>query len=72
MKVYYMFYFWGYSSAFISYSLLSYFFPSPETMVEATIYEDSEIVSAASINDDKGDSDILDEKKLTEFKSEEV
>jgi len=61
-KLYDMFYFWGYSSAFIVYCLLSYFFPATETMVSHTIYDDGD-VSSASIHDDKADSDAPDEKK---------
>jgi NCS1 family nucleobase:cation symporter-1 len=35
--VYDMFYIWGFTSAFVSYSLLSRFFPEQSTLIEATI-----------------------------------
>lgn len=57
-KLYYMFYFWGYTSAFVVYALLSHFFPAQETHIPATIYDDSDVISGEP---DK-DSDIPDEK----------
>jgi len=63
-KLYAMFYFWGYTSAFVVYSALSYFFPEPSTKVPHTIYDDSDVISASS---EKGESDgIADEKKQGE------
>jgi nucleobase:cation symporter-1, NCS1 family len=58
-----MFYFWGYSSAFLVYSLLSYFFPAPETIIPATIFDDTDVISAA---DEKADSDGPEDKKALE------
>lgn len=57
-KLYYMFYFWGYTSAFVVYALLSHFFPAPETQIPSTIYDDSDVISGEA---DK-DSDLPDEK----------
>lgn len=56
-----MFYFWGYTSAFVVYITLSHFFPAPETHVPATIYEDTDVISVAE--DEKGDSELGEEKK---------
>ena len=58
-KLYFMFYFWGYTSAFVVYSLLSYFFPAPETKIPATIYDDTDIISG----EEKAESDTPDEGK---------
>jgi len=56
-----MFYFYGYSSAFVVYAALCYFFPESGTHVPATIFDDSDVISAGS---EKGESDgALDEKK---------
>jgi len=57
-KLYYMFYFWGYTSAFVVYVVLSYFFPATETQIPATIYDDTDVISGEV---DK-DSDLPDEK----------
>ncbi len=46
-KLYFMFYFWGYTSAFVVYVALSYFFPAEETKIPATIYDDGDMISAA-------------------------
>ncbi|KAB5511713.1 allantoin permease [Coniochaeta sp. 2T2.1] len=51
-KLYYMFYFWGYASAFLVYAGLSHFFPAPETIVPATIYEGSDVMTAGSFHED--------------------
>ncbi|KAK0750328.1 allantoin permease [Schizothecium vesticola] len=53
-KIYFMFYFWGYTSAFVVYTLLSHFFPAPETHISATIYDDGDIISG----EEKADSDV--------------
>lgn len=57
-KLYYMFYFWGYTSAFLVYVALSYFFPATETQIPATIYDDTDVISG----DADKDSDLPDEK----------
>ncbi|KAB5533384.1 hypothetical protein GE09DRAFT_359738 [Coniochaeta sp. 2T2.1] len=61
-----MFYLWGYTSAFLVYVGLSYFFPAPETIIQTTIYEDSDVISAGSLHEDKAESDTADEKKTVE------
>jgi nucleobase:cation symporter-1, NCS1 family len=64
-----MFYFWGYTSAFVVYAGLSYFFPAEETQIPATIYDDdTDVVSA----EDKGESDTPDEKKTYEVDASPV
>ncbi len=63
-----MFYFWGYTSAFVVYAGLSYFFPAPETKIPATIYDDTDVVSA----EEKADSDTPEEKKGLEVAASPV
>lgn len=58
-----MFYFWGYSSAFLVYGLLGYFWPEKSTEVAATIYGDDDIVEAAI---GVGDSESQTEKNPVE------
>jgi len=41
-----MFYLWGFTSAFVLYSLLGKFFPAEETLIPATIHEDADVLSA--------------------------
>ena len=48
------FYFWGYTSAFLVYAGLSYFFPAPETHISETIYDDGDVISG----EEKADSDV--------------
>ena len=72
IKLYYMFYFWGYTSAFVVYSLLCHFFPAKETLLEGTIYEDSDIISAASFGKEDGSEGPIDEKKISEVHDGEV
>ncbi|KAM7217986.1 allantoin permease [Rhypophila decipiens] len=60
-KLYYMFYFWGYTSAFVVYTLLSYFFPAPETHLPATIFDDSDVISGEADKDSDA-PDVADEK----------
>jgi nucleobase:cation symporter-1, NCS1 family len=63
-KIYYMFYFWGYTSAFLVYVLLSYVWPDRESQVEATIYGDAEVISAGSVAEGRiSDPELGDEKK---------
>ena len=61
--LYFMFYLWGYTSAFLVYSLLCYFFPAQETIIPATIYDDSDIVSGQSVKED-GESDGPEKEKM--------
>jgi NCS1 family nucleobase:cation symporter-1 len=44
--IYDMFYIWGFTSAFVSYTVLSYIFPEPSTLIDAPIYGDVDFVSA--------------------------
>ena len=39
-KIYYMFYFYGFTSAFVVYCSLSYFFPATSTMMSRVMYDD--------------------------------
>ncbi|KAK0648026.1 allantoin permease [Cercophora newfieldiana] len=68
-KLYYMFYFWGYTSAFVVYCVLSHFFPAEETKIPATIYDDGDVISAEV---EKADSDTPDEKKGYEIDASPV
>ena len=60
-KLYFMFYFWGYTSAFLVYITLSHFFPVPETHVPATIHGDIDFISAAE--DESRNSELGEENK---------
>lgn len=54
--VYDMFYIWGFTSAFVSYIMLSRFFPATETLIDATIPGDvDEVVSAEEAGSEGGD-----------------
>ena len=65
-----MFYFYGYTSAFVVYSALNYFWPYPATKVPATIYDDLEVISAGS---EKGESDSgLNEKTPADVAAKQV
>jgi nucleobase:cation symporter-1, NCS1 family len=64
-----MFYFWGYTSAFVVYAGLSYFFPAEETKIPATIYDDDDVISAEV---EKADSDTPDDKKGYEINASPV
>jgi NCS1 family nucleobase:cation symporter-1 len=68
-KLYYMFYFWGYTSAFVVYAALSHFFPAEETKIPATIYDDGDVISGEG---EKADSDTPDEKKGYEVNASPV
>ncbi|KAJ9144557.1 Allantoin permease [Pleurostoma richardsiae] len=62
-KIYYMFYLWGYSSAFVIYILLSYFFPETHSQVAETIHGDQVILEAA-MGELDSDSQDQDEKTV--------
>ena len=47
-----MFYIWGFTSAFAAYCLLSHFFPAKETLIPATIHDDTEIVNGVEYKND--------------------
>jgi len=51
-KIYDFFYLWGFSSAFVIYSVLSKVFPCPETLISATIHEDSDVISGTEFKSD--------------------
>ena len=68
IKVYYFFYLYGFTSAFVVYSALSYFWPAPETLLEAAIYEDDEIPGIEYKGSGSGAaSSEADEKKPAEI-----
>jgi NCS1 family nucleobase:cation symporter-1 len=52
-KIYDMFYLWGFSSAFFVYCSLSYLWPAKDTLIDASIYEDPDIISGVPY--EKGD-----------------
>lgn len=57
-KIYFMFYFWGFGSAFSLYCGLSWLFPPKETMISETIYDDGHILEgghAAGVDSDSGE-----------------
>jgi len=45
-KLYAMFYIWGFTSAFVIYSVLGKVFPARETLIQATIHEDTDVISS--------------------------
>lgn len=57
-----MFYFWGYTSAFVVYCALNYFWPEPATMIPATIFDDGESIEGAG---DEASMEGPDEKKMS-------
>lgn len=69
--IYYMFYIWGFTSAFTSYSLLSHFWPDANTLIPETIHgdealydADGDIVDAAEeTGSEKGSGGVVSEKK---------
>jgi nucleobase:cation symporter-1, NCS1 family len=65
-----MFYFWGYTSAFLSYSALCHFFPAEGTYVSATIHDDRDVIEAA--DEKTGDSDSQNEKKANDITETQV
>jgi nucleobase:cation symporter-1, NCS1 family len=56
-----MFYFWGYTSAFVVYCVLCHFWPEEDTMIAATIYDDGESVDGGF---EERSLDPPDEKKV--------
>ncbi|KAM0519695.1 hypothetical protein ACHAP9_006281 [Verticillium nonalfalfae] len=62
-KIYYMFYFWGFTSAFVVYVVLSLVFPAKETLIPETIYDDGEVLEGTyGPNERSGDTDSAHEK----------
>ncbi|TVY82355.1 putative permease [Lachnellula suecica] len=50
--IYDMFYLYGFTSAFVVYSLLSHFFPAPDTIISATINEEVEVIGGVEYRND--------------------
>lgn len=50
-KIYFMFYFWGFGSAFAIYCALSWLFPPKETMISETIYDDGQVLESGRLSD---------------------
>lgn len=65
--IYDMFYIWGFTSAFIAYSVLCHFFPEPKTLLEASVYGEVEFVGSEELGSDGGD-----EKAVMKSADEEV
>ncbi|KAM0275868.1 hypothetical protein ACHAQH_007340 [Verticillium albo-atrum] len=62
-KIYYIFYFWGFTSAFVVYVGLSYIFPAKETLIPETIYDDGHVLDGMhGANEGAGDTDSVHEK----------
>ncbi|KAM0331309.1 hypothetical protein ACHAQA_002979 [Verticillium albo-atrum] len=62
-KIYFMFYFWGFTSAFVVYVVLSYVFPAKETLIPETIYDDGDVIEGMRRAEGRsGDSDSAHEK----------
>jgi NCS1 family nucleobase:cation symporter-1 len=57
-----MFYIWGFTSAFVSYSLLSHFFPEPATLIEETIPGEAAFEEVSASEEKADGSDGGDEK----------
>ncbi|KAG4418386.1 hypothetical protein IFR04_008453 [Cadophora malorum] len=74
--IYYMFYIWGFTSAFTSYCLLSHFWPDANTLIPETIHgdealydADGEVVDAAEeTGSEKGSGGLGSEKKAVTSK----
>lgn len=62
---------WGFSSGFIIYCTLSYFWPATETLVQTTIYDETQIVDGVLVYNDGGATP-PDEKFGTKSISEET
>ena len=65
IRVYYFFYLYGFTSAFLVHVGLSHFFPAPETLIDAAIYEDEDVPGIEYKENGSGSpgSDAGDEKK---------
>jgi NCS1 family nucleobase:cation symporter-1 len=60
--IYDMFYIWGFTSAFVSYCVLSHFFPEKSTLIEETIPGDVPFEEASASEEKAEGSDGGDEK----------
>ena len=47
-----MFYIWGFTSAFLTYCILSHFFPANETLIPETVHEDVETMDGVDYKND--------------------
>ncbi|RDW64137.1 hypothetical protein BP5796_10639 [Coleophoma crateriformis] len=56
--IYDMFYLYGFTSAFLTYTALSHFFPAHDTLIPATIHDDAVVISAV---DYEGDHTVVTE-----------
>jgi NCS1 family nucleobase:cation symporter-1 len=65
--IYDMFYIWGFTSAFVSYSVLSHFFPEPSTLLDAPISGEPDFISSEEAGSEGGD-----EKAVIKSADEEV
>jgi len=63
IKVYYFFYLYGFTSAFVVYAALSHFFPAKETLIDHNIYEDENIAGVEYDERSEGNGSVDDEKK---------
>jgi NCS1 family nucleobase:cation symporter-1 len=76
IKVYYFFYLYGFTSAFVVYAALSHFFPAKETLIDHNIYEDEDIAGVEYDEREKEGSDgngsVDDEKKVVKDNSHSV
>lgn len=70
--VYDMFYIWGFTSAFVSYSLLSRFFPEQSTLIEATISGDPAFEEISASEEKADGSEGGDEKTAVKTADYEV
>jgi NCS1 family nucleobase:cation symporter-1 len=70
--IYYMFYIWGFISAFVSYSVLSHFFPEPITLIEETIPGEVAFEEASATEEKADGSDGGDEKVVVKSADYEV
>jgi NCS1 family nucleobase:cation symporter-1 len=70
--VYDMFYIWGFTSAFVAYSVLSHFFPEPSTLIEEMIPGEAAFEEASATDEKIEGSDGGDEKGVIKSTDYEV
>lgn len=76
--IYDMFYIWGFCSAFATYCTLSYFFPAKETLLEKTIYDDTDVIDGVTYLNDGVHTPVetgvvdVDEKRAVKDSSDSV
>jgi len=59
--IYDMFYIWGFTSAFVTYVVLSHFFPATETLIPETIHPEDVLIASGG---EEAGSELGDEKKV--------